>query len=94
MSVVEAVTRDLASIRKRAPELADSALAASALVLAAELDDKGNSATSKSMCSRALVEVMEELRALAPPPVKKADGVDDLGTKRAARRAAVGGAGT
>ena len=94
MSVVAAVTRDLDLIRSRAPELADSALGASALVLAAELDNAGNSATSKSMCAKALFEVMEQLRALAPPPAKEADGIDDLASKREARRATVGSAGT
>jgi hypothetical protein len=47
VSVVAAVERDLA---KLPTELADAALAATALVLAEQLDGK-NSATSKSMCA-------------------------------------------
>ena len=63
-----------------------SALAETALVLAGELDSKGNSATSKSMCARALREVMDRVRELCPP-VEKGDLVDELGSRRSARRA-------
>lgn len=83
-TVVAAVKRDLVALRDLAPELADSALAASALVLAAELDAPGNSATSKSMCARALRENLDRLRELAPPVVEE-DGVDQLSARRAAR---------
>jgi hypothetical protein len=58
MSVVKAVKRDIADIRKRDKALGDSALAASALVLAEQLDDPENSATAKSMCARALREAL------------------------------------
>lgn len=61
------------------------ALAATALVLARELDDVGNSATSKSMCARALSEALDKLRAVAPEESRE-DGVDDLAAARAARR--------
>ena len=54
MSVVDAVTRDLESLG----DLKDSALAASALELAAAVDAPDNSATSKSMCARELREHM------------------------------------
>lgn len=85
-SVVEAVKRDLESLRERDEKLADSALAASAMALARELDAQ-NSATSKSMCAKALIETLDRLAELAPP-AKEADRVDDLASRRAARRAA------
>jgi len=88
VSVVDAVERDLSTIRRLSPDLADSGLAASALVLAAELDSPGNSATSKSMCARALIEALERLRELAPAGDEE-DKLDELGARRAAR---IGGA--
>jgi hypothetical protein len=91
MSVAEAVERDLADIRRRDPTLATSALAASALALAAEIDSVGNSATSKSMCARELRDTLDRLRALAPKGEEN-DDLDDLAARRAKRRA--GGAGT
>jgi hypothetical protein len=84
MGAVEAVERDLARL---GGDLADSAEAAGALEMARQLDDPSNSATSKSMCQKALMDAMEKLRALAPPR-KESDGVDDLATRRAERRAA------
>jgi hypothetical protein len=72
-------------------DLRDSALAATALVLAAELDKPKNSATSKSMCARVLADVLEQLRELMPP-VEEGDSLDDLAARRRARRA-VGGSG-
>ena len=85
VTVVDAVTRDLAALAKRAPELAESAEAATALALARELDDN-NSATSKSMCARALTETMAALRAMAPP-VETTDALDQLAAARSKRRA-------
>lgn len=84
-SVVDAVTADLKELAKRDPRLARSTHAASALALARELDDN-NSATSKSMCARALNETMDRLRELAPPLVQK-DGVSDIEDQRKKRRA-------
>ena len=81
VTVEAAVERDLAQFP---PELAGSALAASALALAREIDQAGNSATSKSMCARALTETLEKLRALAPAE-KEADKLDDLARRRASR---------
>lgn len=81
---VAGVERDLAAIAKRDPELAKSGLAASALALAREMDDD-NSATSKSMCARALLDTLDRLRQLAPAKEEK-DGVDELSARRAARR--------
>lgn len=85
MSVSEAIERDIEELRTRDPKLADSALAASARVLAQELDKDRNSATSKSMCARALQDTLEQLRELAPPTEVK-DKLDDLESRRAARR--------
>jgi broad specificity phosphatase PhoE len=84
-SVVEAVRRDLADLAERAEPLSRSALAMTALALARELDGS-SSATSKSMCAKALVETMARLRELAP---EKREGgkLDDLTRKRAERLA-------
>ena len=82
VTVVEAVERELRSLG----DASESGLAASALVLAAELDDPGNSATSKSMCARALRETLDRLRQLSPQ-ADAADRVDELAAKRSARRA-------
>lgn len=88
--VIDAVERDLAEIRKRKPALADSQLGATAIALAYELENPYNSATSKSMCARALNETMDKLRELAPAK-PEADGIDQLEKKRTQRRAAVRG---
>jgi len=84
MSVLAAVKRDLADIAKRDPRLAKSGLAASALALAIQLD-AANSATSKSMCAKALNDTLDRLRELAPP-AKEADSLDELQARRAARK--------
>jgi hypothetical protein len=47
--------------------------------------DAKNSATSKSMCARALSETLEKLEALAPPE-QLPDELDDLARRRAERR--------
>lgn len=73
MSVLEAVERDLAEYPL---EVAQSALAASALELARQMDSQ-NSATSKAMCSKALLDTLDRLRELSPPK-EKADGVSRL----------------
>jgi hypothetical protein len=86
-SVGAAVERDL----KGMGAVADSALAATARALARELDDPGNSATSKSMCARALAETLDRLLALAPPK-KEADKLDELNARRAKRRGAAAAA--
>lgn len=79
-----ALERELAALAKRDKQLAESALAASALRLAEELDDPDNSATSKSMCARALTETMDRLRELAPDEEKK-DSLDELSRRRETR---------
>lgn len=80
-SVVEAVARDL---ERLGGDVADSALAATALALAAEIDG-ANSATSKSMCARELRETMALLREQAPPAVV-ADRIDEVKSARERRR--------
>lgn len=87
MTVFDAIEKDLDSIRRYAPSVADSGLAAAALALAAEVDRPRNSATSKSMCAKVLMETMDRIRAIAPE-TKSADRIDDLHAKRTARRAA------
>ena len=83
MSVEAAVSREITALGSKAE---GSSLGETALSLARELDDDGNSATSKSMCAKAMVEVLRELRVLAPPK-QEADGVTDLNARREARRA-------
>lgn len=86
MTVREAVERDLAEIRECDEKLADSSIAATALVMADQLDDPGTSATSKSMCAKALREAMDRLRDLTPPK-PAGDSIDDLAKQREQRRA-------
>jgi hypothetical protein len=82
MSVRDAVERELEEFGA-----AKSVLGETALALAVELDDGANSATSKSMCAKAMVDVLREIRALKPPK-PKADSVTDLSERRAKRRRA------
>jgi hypothetical protein len=86
VSVVGALERELAVMGVAA---GDSTLAASALALAGELDSAGNSATSKSMCAKALLDVMNRLRELTPEV--STDGLDDLASRRDRRRAKAAG---
>lgn len=88
MSVVEAVKRDLLRIARLDANLAESAEAYTALALAEELDSP-NSATSKSMCARAISELMASLREQCPEEVK-GDGLDDLASRRRQRLEARG----
>jgi hypothetical protein len=62
---------------------ASGALAATALAMASEIDGH-TSATSKSMCAKVLVDVMERIRAAAPPAEVK-DPVDELKQRRQRR---------
>ncbi|HTU15646.1 MAG TPA: hypothetical protein VMF31_10635 [Solirubrobacterales bacterium] len=84
-TVVAGVERDLAELAKRAPALLNTALAATALELAKQLDSKTNSATSKSMCAKSLTETMDRLDELAPPK-KEGDRLDALAARHADRR--------
>jgi hypothetical protein len=87
--VARATVKDIDVLRRLSPELADSGLAASALAMAEEIDKPGNSATSKSMCARSLLEVMNRLRELAP----EAEEEDEVDAARKRRAARLGGAG-
>jgi hypothetical protein len=89
-SVVEAFDLEMESI---GGEFATSTLAATARALAVELDGD-NSATSKSMCAKALADVMRELRALAPakPEEDEVERARKRRTDRLARQAATGAA--
>ena len=84
LKVETAVKRDLAELAKRDPRLATSGMAASLLALAREIDKPGNSATSKSMCAKALNETWADLLARAPAEEVE-DRIDDLSKRRAAR---------
>lgn len=86
--VIDSVEQELQEIRKRAPAIADGQLAATAIALAYELEHPYNSATSKSMCARALNETMDRLRELAPQKAER-DGIDELARKRDTRRSRV-----
>lgn len=85
LSVASAVQRDLEELERRLEGIGESGLAATALTLARELDKPKNSATSKSMCAKALREVMDRLLELVPPEEEK-DDLDDLAARRAQRR--------
>lgn len=87
MNVVDAVQRDLDQIKRRDPRLAESALAASALALAADLDNPRTTANARAQAAKVLLETLDRLRMLVPP-AEQEDAVDDLSAKRAARRAA------
>lgn len=82
VTVEEAVLADVKAFGELPP--GSEAYVASALALARELDAK-NSATSKSMCARALREAMDRLRELAPPK-PAADRLDEIAGQRAKRR--------
>ena len=79
--VAQAIERDLARLPA---DLATSALAASAMALAREMDNPANSATSKSMCAKTLLDTFDRLRELTPTD-EESDDLDDLATRRQAR---------
>jgi hypothetical protein len=87
--VEEAVRRDLEDIASRDADLARSTPAALAVCLARELDSAGNSATSKSMNAKALIDAYRLLRDIAPEKETK-DSIDELAKARERRRAAAG----
>lgn len=83
-AVVAAVRRDLARMEALLPGLATSARAETALALAKAMDSD-SSATSKSMCAKALDDILtklEEISAKAPA----ADKLDEIGARRQQRR--------
>ena len=81
-SVESAVRLDLKGMGK---DLEGSGLAAVAVAMAQQID-ADNSATSKSMCAKALQDILSQLRALAPARAER-DRIDDLADKRNRRRA-------
>lgn len=81
VAVVDALERYLGTLPAN---LAESPLAASALAMAREIDNAGNSATSKSMCQARLQDALKEIRTLAPE-VLEADPLDELEHRRATR---------
>lgn len=70
------------------PDLEGSIEAATARAMADELDNP-NSATSKSMCARAMLEAIDRLRVLAPAD-EEDDALDGLQADHAKRLRAVG----
>lgn len=82
--VAEALERDLKQIERVDEDLANSALAASARILARELDNPENSVTSKLTCARELRETLGRLRELVPDD-QEADKLDELSRRRAKR---------
>jgi len=79
--VTDGVERDLDGTE------APPGLAATALALAREIDNPGNSATSKAQCAKALNETMERIRAHEPAEPGQ-DGLDEIAKKREQRRSA------
>jgi len=84
--VQEAVARDIARVSVTSPELASGALAATALAVAAQIDNPKNSATSKSMLARVLVDALDRLFTLTPEE-RADDGIDQLTRARQKRKA-------
>jgi hypothetical protein len=82
VSVTDAVTRELDGMPD---ELATSALAAAALVLAEGLDSRASLA-QKALGTKELREVMDRLRALAPTRAEE-DEVDRARRRRGERLA-------
>lgn len=84
MGPVETATR--AELERMPAEIAESAIAASAVMLAQGMDSPA-SFTSKGMGAKVHREIMDRLRELAPP-VEEKDELDDLAARRAQRLAA------
>ena len=84
LTVTGAVARQLERIAKVDEDLASSPLAMTMRALAAEIDNPANSATSKSMCAKALEDIDATLRELTPAG-EESDALDDLARARAAR---------
>lgn len=80
-------TAALAEIQALGVEPATSAIAASALELARQLDNPRNSATAKSMCAGRLQEALDRLLELNPPK-PEATPLDRIREDRALRLAA------
>lgn len=87
-TAVDATESELARIRKRKAEVADSALAAAALRMAFEIDHPYNSATAKANCVNELHKIMDRLLELAPAGEEQKGALDELKARRAKRKAA------
>jgi hypothetical protein len=87
-TVAKAVQRDLDTIAETAPQIANGALAMTALSLAASIDDPDTSPTARSMCARALVDVISKLNDQVPEVAAADDPIDALASRRAKRKAA------
>lgn len=83
---MEAVERELSRLPG---ELASGVLAATALELGRQLDEVGNSATSKANCAQQLRETLADLRGLAPVE-RKGSQLDEIAARRQRRKAASG----
>lgn len=81
VTVAEAV---LAELERLGAE--GSALGVSALRLAVDVDSAGTSATARAMGVKELRAILDRVRELSPPAVE-GDRVDELGSRRAKRRA-------
>lgn len=79
VTVSEAVVAELIALR-----MESSSLGASIAVLAAQLDDPKTSATSKSMCAKALKDLLAEVRELAGQETG-GDRLDELAKRRSKR---------
>ena len=90
--VIGAMLSELEDLASRDKRLAGSALAATALAMAYEVEHPYNSATSKSMCAAKLMEAIRELRELCPPEVKR-DRIDEVNERRERRRRAASAGG-
>ena len=66
-------------------------MAATVRSMARAIDDPANSATSKSMCAKTLMDALTTLQAMAPPEQEN-DKLDDLVARRTARLARVANA--
>lgn len=87
MRVENALKRELRSLRGVDRPASESALAADALALARRIDDPDTSASAVASCSRALANVLGELRLLGMPqaPSETGDRVDELASRRESR---------
>lgn len=79
MSLVAAVEREIGRLPS---DLADSAVAATALAMAERIDGRQG---SPSECGKVLLQALETLRALAPPK-QEMDELDELRERRKQRR--------
>ena len=85
-AVLQGVNRNLREMEKRQSGVSRSALAEAARELAREMGDPDNSATSKALAARALMELLESLDSSLPPAEKEADSIDQVAAARERRR--------